>query len=107
MQVSFSIDMLQSGLKPADEGAPACVPHARRVPAGTGAQLQQRESKGSLAASGAELCVVFFCFVLFSENPQCNSILKLPDDYQKFKIYAICLLGVLHNISFRFQSVER
>ena len=82
---------------------PACVPSARRVPPATDAQLQPRESKGSSTASGTELFVVLFCFVLLSENPQCNSIPKLPDDYRKFKIYAICLLGVLHNISFRFQ----
>lgn len=54
---------------------PAWVPRARRVSSATDAQLQKRESEGSLATSGAELFVVLFCFlkthsVILSPNYQ-------------------------------------
>lgn len=99
-KVLFWINDLQSRLKPAGEKAP--IPQLLfLVPGGHHKLLILSSGRGkasSLAAWGTELFVV-----LFSESPQCNSVPKLPYDYQKFRMHAICLLRVLHNISFRFQ----
>jgi len=109
-KVSLCIDYLQSRLKPAGEGAPI---HWLEFLVSGGYHQPLMISSSRWKAKDPwlhqeENFFILFCFGLlfFSENLQCNSIPKLPDDYRKFKIDAICFLGVLHNISFGFQSVE-